>query len=54
MLEMCAARRAAETKDEQHDLFNSLLDARDEDESGGAKLTDRELLGELQMILPSK
>ncbi|KAF7793522.1 hypothetical protein EIP86_004636 [Pleurotus ostreatoroseus] len=51
MLEMCAARRAAETKDEKHDLFNSLLDARDEDESGGAKLTDRELLGNIFIFL---
>ena len=46
MLEMCAARRAVETKEEKHDLFSSLLDASDEETTGGIKLTDRELLGE--------
>ena len=46
MLEMCTERRNATTKVEKHDLFSSLLDASDDEADGGAKLTDRELLGE--------
>lgn len=45
MTEMCASRRAEETKEEKHDLFSSLLDASDDEGDGGARLTDRELLG---------
>ena len=45
MLEMCQARRAAEKKEERHDLFSSLLDASDEEVDDGKRLTDRELLG---------
>lgn len=45
MLEMCASRRAEQTKETKHDLFSSLLDASDGEADGSAKLTDRELLG---------
>ncbi|KAJ3552928.1 hypothetical protein NM688_g3893 [Phlebia brevispora] len=51
MMEMCAARRALETKEERHDLFSSLLDASDDELDGGAKLTDRELLGNIFIFL---
>lgn len=44
-MEMVEARRKAEKKEERYDLFSSLLDASDDQQDGGAKLTDRELLG---------
>ena len=34
MMEMCHTRRAVEKKQEQHDLFSSLLDASDEEADG--------------------
>lgn len=46
MLEMIAARRSSEKKEERFDLFTGLLDASDQDADGSAKLTDMELLGE--------
>ena len=46
MLEMIAARRSSEKKEERFDLFTGLLDASDQDADGSAKLTDMELLSE--------
>ena len=48
---MCKSRRASEKKDIRHDLFSSLLDASDEEADGGAKLSDRELLGNIFVFL---
>ena len=45
MTEMVQARRFAEKKEEQHDLFSSLLDANEDESDGQARLTDSELLG---------
>ncbi|KAJ3552189.1 hypothetical protein NM688_g4282 [Phlebia brevispora] len=50
MLEMIRARKTAEKKEERYDLFSSLLDASEEEE-GSAKLTDRELLGNIFIFL---
>ncbi|KAJ3552925.1 hypothetical protein NM688_g3892 [Phlebia brevispora] len=50
MLEMIRARKTAEKKVERHDLLSSLLDASEEEE-GGVKLTDQELLGNIFIFL---
>ncbi|KDQ58619.1 hypothetical protein JAAARDRAFT_176655 [Jaapia argillacea MUCL 33604] len=50
MVEMIEARRGAEKKEERHDLFSSLLDASDASD-GEAKLTDRDLLGNIFIFL---
>ena len=50
MVEMVQARRAAEQKVEQHDLFTSLLDANEGENDGQAKLTDSELLGKCYVV----
>ncbi|EKM52723.1 uncharacterized protein PHACADRAFT_211944 [Phanerochaete carnosa HHB-10118-sp] len=51
MLEMIHARRYAEKKEERYDLFSGLLDASEEESDGQAKLTDRELLGNIFIFL---
>ncbi|EKM52729.1 uncharacterized protein PHACADRAFT_261335 [Phanerochaete carnosa HHB-10118-sp] len=51
MLEMIHARRYAEEKEERYDLFSGLLDASEEEFDGEAKLTDRELLGNIFIFL---
>nr|BAL05179.1 cytochrome P450 [Phanerodontia chrysosporium] len=51
MLEMVEERRNAPKKEERYDLFSSLLDASDSDADGGARLTDRELLGNIFIFL---
>jgi cytochrome P450 len=48
MVEMIKARRHAEKAEERYDLFSSLLDAANEDDTEGEpKLTDRELMGNI-------
>ena len=42
---MIDARRSAKVKEEQHDLFSSLLDANEAEEDSAAKLSDGALLG---------
>ncbi|KAF9465378.1 cytochrome P450 [Collybia nuda] len=49
MTDMIRDRQTSE-KEERHDLFSSLLKANDED-SGGAKLTESELIGNIYMFL---
>ncbi|KAK7457059.1 hypothetical protein VKT23_010361 [Stygiomarasmius scandens] len=52
MMEMIANRRNAEKKEERYDLFSSLLDANDEESPDGeAKLTERELIGNIFIFL---
>ena len=51
MTEMVQARRTAEKKAEQHDLFTSLLDANEGEADGQAKLADSELLGKCSVAL---
>ncbi|KIP05981.1 hypothetical protein PHLGIDRAFT_107570 [Phlebiopsis gigantea 11061_1 CR5-6] len=51
MTEMVQARRTAEKKVEQHDLFTSLLDANEDEDDGQAKLADSELLGNIFIFL---
>ncbi|EKM52722.1 uncharacterized protein PHACADRAFT_261326, partial [Phanerochaete carnosa HHB-10118-sp] len=51
MMEMIHARRYAEKKEERYDLFSGLLDASEEESDGQAKLTDRELLGNIFIFL---
>ena len=47
MSEMVQARRNQEKKDERYDLFNSLLDANEEEAGEKAnRLSDDELMGE--------
>ncbi|KAK7457058.1 hypothetical protein VKT23_010360 [Stygiomarasmius scandens] len=52
MMEMITNRRNAEKKEERYDLFSSLLDANDEESPDGeAKLTERELIGNIFIFL---
>jgi cytochrome P450 len=51
MMEMISSRRNAEKKEEHYDLFSSLLDANDDSESGEAKLSERELIGNIFVFL---
>ena len=44
-MEMIHERRHTERKEEQYDLFSSLLDASQEESDGRLQLTDRELIG---------
>ncbi|KAK7033939.1 hypothetical protein VNI00_012566 [Paramarasmius palmivorus] len=50
MTEMIHARRSAEKRDERYDLFTSLLDANDQDQTEGT-LTIRELMGNVFIFL---
>ncbi|KAI0676499.1 cytochrome P450 [Trametes maxima] len=49
--EMVAARKAATTKEEHHDLFNSLLDANEDELDSEARLTDTALVGNIFIFL---
>lgn len=51
MQEMICLRRGSEKKEERHDLFSSLLDASDGEADGAAKLSDREMLGNIFVFL---
>lgn len=51
MLDMINSRRNADKKEERYDLFSSLLDASEDELDGQAKLTDRELLGNIFIFL---
>ncbi|KAI0349208.1 cytochrome P450 [Trametes cingulata] len=51
MQEMIDARRAAEVKEERHDLFSSLLDANEGLAESGEKLTDRGLMGNVFIFM---
>ena len=42
---MIAARKGSEIKEERNDLFNALLDAYEEEDEEGIKLTDSDLIG---------
>ena len=42
---MIAERKASEVKQERNDLFNALLDAYEEEDEEGIKLTDSDLVG---------
>lgn len=47
MLELIEARKSAETRQERDDLFSNLLEANEDSEDRGAKLTTEELLGNI-------
>ncbi|KAH9899364.1 cytochrome P450 [Cubamyces lactineus] len=49
--EMVQDRRSAEVKEERHDLFNSLLDANEDEADQEAKLTDSDVLGNIFIFL---
>ncbi|KAI0631064.1 cytochrome P450 [Trametes polyzona] len=49
--EMVQARKNATTKEERHDLFNSLLDANEGEIESDAKLSDSALLGNIFVFL---
>ncbi|TFK49108.1 cytochrome P450 [Heliocybe sulcata] len=51
MLDMIHERKSSGKQTDRHDLFNSLLDANEEVLEGEAKLSDRELLGNIFMFL---
>jgi hypothetical protein len=50
MVEMVAARRNAETKEEHYDLFSGLLDAAQGDLDGAIAITEQELIGKCYHI----
>lgn len=47
---MIDARRAAEVKEERHDLFSNLLDANEIEHDSGAKLSNEELIGRFRRV----
>ena len=51
MHEMIAARRAADVKEERHDLFSSLLDANEGLTESGEKLSDGGLFGNVFVFM---
>ena len=51
MHEMIAARRAADVKEERHDLFSSLLDANEGLAATGEKLPDAGLMGNVFIFM---
>ncbi|CAL1699490.1 unnamed protein product [Somion occarium] len=51
MMDMINSRRSSEKKEDRDDLLTSLLDASEGDFDGFAKLTDRELLGNIFIFL---
>lgn len=51
MIDMVQERRNADSKEELNDLMSSLLNASDEEFRGSTKLTVREVISELRLLL---
>ena len=47
---MIDARRAADVKEERHDLFSNLLDANEIEHDSAAKLSNEELIGRFRRV----